>query len=90
MAAITISRQLGSLGYDISQAVADQLGYHLVWRDVINRAALRSGTPEVALAAIDELGLLDLCPSPEACQAYRQAVQQIMEELWMSATDIVE
>jgi cytidylate kinase len=33
------------------------------------------------LAAIDELGLLDLCPSPENCEAYRNAVAQIMHEL---------
>lgn len=81
MATITISRQMGSRGGEVARLVAELLGYRLVWRDLINQAARRSGAPEVALAAIDELGLLGFCPSPKACLAYRQAVQQVMEEL---------
>lgn len=81
MAAITISRQMGSLGADVAQIVAERLGYHLAWKEIINQAAHRSGEPEVALAAIDELGLLDLCPSPQACLDYQRAVQQVLIEL---------
>jgi cytidylate kinase len=81
MSAITISRQMGSLGSQIASTVADKLGYRLVWRELINEAARRSGTPEVALAAIDELGFLDICPSPRECRAYHQAVKEIMLEL---------
>ena len=64
MPAITISRQLGSLGYQIALSVVDTLGYKLVWRELINKAARRTGTPEVALAAIDELGILWRINSP--------------------------
>lgn len=78
---ITISRQMGSLGYEIARLAADALGFRLVWRELINQAALRAGAPELALAAIDELGLLGICPSPADCQAYRQAVRQVVEEL---------
>ena len=78
---ITISRQLGSRGLEIAHALGSLLGYRVVSRDLINQAAMRSGNPEVALAIIDELGLLGICPSPQACQAYRQAVKQVMEEL---------
>jgi CMP/dCMP kinase len=81
MATITISRQLGSLGRQVAREVAERLGYRLVWRDVINEAARRAGAPEVALATIDELGLLGLRPSPAARQAYHRAVRQVMEEL---------
>lgn len=81
MATITVSRQLGSLGFEVAQTAANLLGFRLVWRDVINQAGRIAGSPEAALAAIDDLGLLGICPSPEACQAYRQAVQQIMQEL---------
>ncbi len=81
MVAITISRQLGSQGREIASLVAIQLGYRMVWRDLINQAARRAGAPEAALAAIDELGLLGICPSPSACQAYRQAVAQVISEL---------
>lgn len=81
MSAITISRQLGSLGCQIALSVADTLGYKLVWRELINKAARRTGTPEVALAAIDELGILGICPSSKACRAYHQAVKEIMIEL---------
>jgi cytidylate kinase len=78
---ITISRQLGSHGMLIAHCLGDQLGYQVVWREVINQAARRAGAPEAALAAIDELGLLGICPSPQACLAYRQAVEQVMHEL---------
>ncbi len=78
---VTISRQMGSLGGEVARLAARRLGYRFVWREVINTAASQAGAPDAALAAIDELGLLSICPSPEDCQAYRQAVQRIMEEL---------
>ncbi len=81
MSTITVSRQLGSLGYDVASAVAERLGYRLVQREVIIQAARRAGAPEVALAAIDELGLLKMSPSPQASLAYHRAVKQVMEEM---------
>lgn len=81
MATITISRQLGSLGREVARIVAERLGYRMMWRDLINEAARRAGAPEMALAAIDELGLLGMYPSRKACEAYCQAVRQVMEEL---------
>lgn len=81
MTAITISRQLGSLGTPIGREVAQRLGYRMVWREVINQAARRAGVPEVALATIDDLGLLDVRPSPRARQAYEGAVRELMQEL---------
>jgi len=81
MPAITISRQLGSLGREIGIRVGEMLGYPVVWRELINQAARRAGQPEVALAMLDDLGLFGICPSPEACRSYRQAVKQVMEEL---------
>ena len=42
MAVITISRQMGSLGCEIAQEVAHQLGYRMVWREMI-RSSSRTG-----------------------------------------------
>ncbi len=81
MTAITISRQLGSMGDEVAQAVAQRLNFDVVSRDLVNQAALRAGVPEVALATIDDLGLLDVRPSPKAQRAYHQAMHAIMEEL---------
>jgi cytidylate kinase len=81
VAAITISRELGSLGRQVAQLAAEKLGYRLVWRDLINQAAIRAGAPEMALAAIDELGLLGLTPSLKERRAYSQAMQRVIEEL---------
>lgn len=81
MAVITISRQMGSLGFEIAETVAAQLGYQLVWRELINQAAQRAKAPEVALATIDELGLLGIRPSNRARAAYHEAVAQVMSEL---------
>jgi cytidylate kinase len=79
--AITISRQLGSHGLEIARALGNLLGYRVASRDLINQAAMRSGNPEVALAVIDDLDLLGICPSPRACRAYHKAVRQVIEEL---------
>ncbi len=81
MSTITISRQIGSLGREIAGIVAEELGYRLVGRELINQAARRAGAPEAALAAIDELGLFGICPSPQECQAYHRAIRQVMREL---------
>lgn len=81
MDVITISRQLGSLGFQVGQAVAAKLNYRLVWRDLINQAAIRSGAPDVALAMIDELNLLGLVPTPDQFKTYIQVVGQVIHEL---------
>ncbi len=81
MGAITISRELGSLGTQIAREVSDRLGYRMVWREVINEAAGRAGAPEVALAEIDDLGLLGVKPTYRARTAYHQAVRQVLQEL---------
>ncbi len=81
MTTITVSRQMGSLGTEVARQAADRLGYRMVCRELIDQAARQSGVPEVALATIDELGLLGLRPSPKARQAYLQAVRQVVETL---------
>jgi len=81
MSVITISRQLGSLGDEVARAVATQLDYQIIGRDLINQAAVRANVPEVALAEIDDLGLLDLHPAPESIQAYQNSISDMMHEL---------
>ncbi len=80
MSAITISRQMGSLGRKVAEAIAQEAGYHVVWREVINQAASRAKVPEVALATIDELDLLGLRPNPKDVRAYHEAVRELMQE----------
>ena len=81
MPVITLSREMGSLGNVIAREVADILGYRMVQREVINQAASRAGAPEIALAAIDDLGLLGVRPTFHQRRAYRQCVRQVIEEL---------
>jgi cytidylate kinase len=81
MATITISRQMGSMGRQVAEQVAVQLGYRLLWRELINQAASRARVPEVALATIDELDLLGLRPSSKDVQAYHSAVRELMMEM---------
>jgi cytidylate kinase len=81
MAVITVSRQLGSLGCDIADAVARQLGYQKVWRGLINKAARRARTPGMALDMLDDLGLLGLKPSLSEEKAYLGAIRELIEEL---------
>jgi cytidylate kinase len=80
MAVVTISRQIGSLGYEIGKLVAEQMKYRIVWRELINQAALQAGVPTVALAMIDELHLLGLAPSQQETQAYIEAVDHVIRD----------
>jgi cytidylate kinase len=81
MPIITLSRELGSRGDDIAVSVAEKLNLRLVGRDLLNQAARQAGVPEVALAEIDELGLLGVKPSREALQRYRVTVEGVMSGL---------
>lgn len=81
MPVITLSRQMGSRGNDIALAVAQRLDLRLIGRELINHAALAAGAPEVALAAIDELGLLGVKPSAAALHLYRQKVTAVIVDL---------
>lgn len=81
MPVITLSREMGSRGDDVARAVAARLGLRLVDRDLINRAAKEIGVPEVALAEIDELGLLGVKPSAAALRLYQEKVAAVIQEL---------
>ena len=81
MAVITLSREMGSRGDDVARAVAERLGLRLVDRDLINRAAKEAGAPEVALAEIDELGLLGVKPSATVLRLYREKVTDVIHEM---------
>ncbi|HEY9087748.1 MAG TPA: cytidylate kinase-like family protein [Anaerolineaceae bacterium] len=81
MTVVTISRQLGSLGFEVANAAAERLQFRLVQRELINEAARRAGVPDLALATIDELGLLGLKPTIQEQRAYHRALVQVMDEL---------
>lgn len=81
MPIITLSRELGSRGDDVAVAVAERLKLRLIGRELINQAARQAGAPEIALAEIDELGLLGLKPSRAALQLYRTTVEQVIRDL---------
>ncbi len=78
---VTISRQRGSLGMETGQRLAQLLDWRLAGRDLINQAARACGLPEMALAVIDELGLLGVRPDAAAQAAYLQAVEGVMRDL---------
>ena len=81
MGAITISRQMGSRGDELAQQVAQQLGWRWVSHDLINRAALAAGAPQVALAEIDELDFFHLHPSAKEWRAYQSQVERFIVDL---------
>ena len=89
MSVITISRQLGSLGTTLGRQVATRLGYRLVHRELINQAAQLAGAPDMALAAIDELGLLGIEPDEDQQRAYLDAIQTVIEKLAVQGNVII-
>jgi cytidylate kinase len=60
--------------------VADRLGLRILGKEMINLAACKAGVPEVALAELDELGLLGIRPQRSALEQYEKAVTGLMEE----------
>src|SRR5574340_743040 len=80
MDVITISRQLGSLGFQVGQTAAEQLNYRLVWRDLINQAAILAGATEAALAMFDEFNLLGIEPRAQQCNDYVRVGSQVSRE----------
>lgn len=78
---ITISRQIGSKGFDIGKLVAEQLGWSFTCREAITQAAALASAPQAALAMIDELHLLGLNLSTEENQAYHSAIAHVMDDL---------
>lgn len=80
MATITISRQLGSLGDEVAQAIAMRLNFRVVCRELINQAAIQCGSPEIALSVIDDLGLLGFRPSTKNRQAFFSVLNTVMEQ----------
>lgn len=81
MSTITISRQLGSFGDEVGQAIANRLNFRLISREIINQAAFEANVPEIALATIDDLGLFGIRPSRRQQEAYHQAVHKMMHEI---------
>lgn len=72
----TISRQYGCGGSKLAIKLAELSGYELVWREIINQVAIQIGSPDMALAVIDELGLLGISPDEETWIKYRDAIRQ--------------
>ena len=89
MTAITISRQLGSLGDEVALEIGKRLGFRVVSRDAINQAAIRCGAPEVALAVIDDLGLLGIHPSAQTRQAFLNSMECVLHELISSGQVVI-
>lgn len=80
---------MGSLGSQVAEEAARQLGYKMVLRQLINQAALRAGVPEVALATIDELGIFGIKPSRNDILAYHRAVRQILFEIAKEGNTVI-
>ena len=89
MTVITISRQLGSLGTTLGRMVGARLGYNLVHRDLINQAARMASSPDMALATIDELGLLGIELEESQQQAYLQAVQAVIKDFGQEGNVVI-
>jgi cytidylate kinase len=81
MTVITISRQLGSLGTTLGRQVAARLKYRIVHRELMNQAAQLAGVPDMALATIDELGLLGIEPDESKQRIYLESVQTVIKNL---------
>jgi cytidylate kinase len=97
MSVVTISRWYGAGGRRIAEGVAEQLGYRLVHREIVEQAAMRTGLdPELASqlderapSLIEDIGLalaaanpeLGLAAPPLDDRVLAQGVRRVMESL---------
>jgi cytidylate kinase len=86
MGVITVSRQLGSQGCAIASEVAERLGYRLVDREILHRAAREAGVPQIALQEMAFEGRRNVVdrilqtvnampPVPSTAEAWRREVE---------------
>ncbi len=85
----TISRQHGSGGSSFAKLLSIKTGYPLVWREVINRAAIQMGSPELALSMIDELNLFDLTTDEATNLVFIDSIRKIMHEFANKGNQII-
>ena len=76
----TISRQYGSGGSTLAIKLSELSGYQLIWREVINKAAIQIGSPDMALAVIDEFGFLGMYPDEDTCMKFKLAMEKVVIE----------
>ena len=83
MSVITVSRQLASQGCEVAAQAAGLLGFRLVDREIIHRAAEEAGVPKIALQEIAYEGRRDVVnrilqavyampPVPRTAEAWRR------------------
>ncbi|HWQ83632.1 MAG TPA: cytidylate kinase-like family protein [Anaerolineales bacterium] len=77
---ITLSRLMGSLGEEVALLAGEELGFRIVRKELINLAARQSGHPEIGLAAIDDLHLFNINPTPQATRTYQEALARLVHE----------
>ena len=80
MSVITISRQLGSLGTEIAQAVAAHLHYQLVDKEVIGEALAVCGVPKMEVERLDE-------KSPPFWDSWSASCKKFFQTLQMTVYD---
>lgn len=88
-AVYTISREYGSGGSQLAIKMSEISGYQLIWREIINQAAIQINAPDMALAMIDELGFFGLCPDDDTCDQFKVALEQVVIEKAKSGNVIV-
>ena len=54
MGVVTVTYQLGSLGLEVARAVAEKLGYRLVYSEILQEVAKRLGVPEWKIEEFNE------------------------------------
>jgi len=85
----TISRQYGSGGSSFAKQLSIKTGYPLVWREVINQAAIQMGSPELALSMIDEFNLFDLKADESTSLMFVNSIRKIMLEFAEKGNQII-
>jgi cytidylate kinase len=88
-AVYTISREYGSGGSTLAIKMSEISGYQLIWRELINQAAIQIGAPDMALAVIDELGFFGLCPDDQTCEKFKVSLEKVVKEKAKSGNVII-
>ncbi len=88
-AVYTISREYGSGGSTLAINMSEISGYQLIWREIINQAAIQIGAPDMALAVIDELGFFGLSPDEDTFEKFKVSLEKVVKEKAKSGNVII-
>ena len=89
MNVITVSREYGAGGYEVAHRLAEVLGWELLDRELLHRAAAVEHLPDAELERLDEkAGRIEIVDLPERVEPLLAALGSVIGEGLVTVSDV--